>query len=65
LSSCFSDPAGKSDNDRDHVTERRKRNEEVQSMYSTAVTEDLAEEQCGCGELGALEFFFGYYELVS
>jgi hypothetical protein len=34
-------------------------------MYSTAVTEDLAEEQCGCGELGALEFFFGYYELVS
>jgi hypothetical protein len=65
LSSGFSDPARESDDDRDHVAERCKRNEEVQPPYSTAITEDFAEEQCGCGELRALEFFFGHWELVS
>lgn len=60
LSSGFSDPARKSDDDRDHVAERRKGDEEVQPANSTTITEDLAEEESGCGKFRVLEFFFGH-----
>jgi len=44
LPTSLSDAARKPDDDRDHVAERSKSNEEVQSTHSTAVTEDIFEE---------------------
>jgi hypothetical protein len=44
LPTSLSDAARKANDDRNHVAERRKGDEEVQSAHSTAVAEDFVEK---------------------
>jgi hypothetical protein len=65
LPTSLSDTAGKPNNNRNHVAERRKSDEEVQSTHGAAVAEDFVEEQSGCREVGVLQLVFGNWESVS
>jgi hypothetical protein len=65
LPTSLSDAAGESNDNCDHVAERRKGNEEVQSTHSTAVAEDFVEKQSGRREVGVLQLVFGDCDDVS
>jgi hypothetical protein len=64
LPTSLSDAAGKPNDNCNHVAERGKGNEEIQSTHSTAVAENFVEEQSGCRQVGVLQFVFGDWDGV-
>lgn len=65
MPTSLSDAAGKPDNDRNHVAERCKGDEEVQSTHGTAIAEDFVEKQSGRRKVGVLQLVFGNWDSVS
>jgi len=65
LPTSLSDTARKPNDDGNHVSERRKGDEEVQSAHSTAVAEDFVEKQSGRRKVGVLQLVFGNWDSVS
>jgi hypothetical protein len=65
LPTSLSDAAGEPNDDRNHVAERCKSDEEVQSTHSTAIAEDFVEKQSGRRKVGVLQLVFGNWDSVS
>lgn len=61
----LSNAAGKPNDDRNHVAERCKGDEEIQSTHSTAIAEDFVEKQSGSRKVGVLQLVFRNWDSVS